>query len=302
MRCSRAIRRLVAVLVGLVALQSCDRDALAPDTAGPTENDREIELATVAGVPDGNGHPNVGALAFDVDRAGPTPPFGVCGGFVVSDHVFLTAAHCIAVAPNAQWVVTLEPGSPDDPIVLPGIFPDDRPFPVTVPVLRATQVVVHPLFGQGHPRAHDVAVLLFPEGTFADVTPVELPEEGELDALAAHGGLHGQDFTLVAYGTMPITRRTKKTVVVGYRQVVQVPFQGLTSDWLLLQATGEATGEGGVCRGDSGSPFFLGESNVAMALVGGAGGSEVCGSGVYRSQRLDTPAELDFIAQFMEES
>src|SRR5688500_14935816 len=53
------------------------------------------------GVPDGDAHPNVGLLAFDIDGEGPTPPFALCTGSVISDHAFLTAAHCIAAIPNA---------------------------------------------------------------------------------------------------------------------------------------------------------------------------------------------------------
>ncbi|HZD53439.1 MAG TPA: hypothetical protein VE175_10340, partial [Woeseiaceae bacterium] len=93
--------------------------------------------------------------------------------------------------------MTLQPGSPGDPVVLPGIFPDDFPFPILAPVTYADDVFMHPRFGEGQLRANDVAVLIFPEGTFAGVTPVELPSERQLDALAFQGGLRGQDFTLI---------------------------------------------------------------------------------------------------------
>ncbi len=52
-------------------------------------------LAIDGGIPDGNAHPNVGMLGFDVDGAGPTPPLGICTGSVISDRALLTAAHCI---------------------------------------------------------------------------------------------------------------------------------------------------------------------------------------------------------------
>lgn len=312
MRCQPDVRWLVAGLVGLVALQACESDTVGPAAGvGPIADDREIELAIVDGMPDGNGHPNVGVLAFDLDGEGNVdggpnlPPFGRCTGSVLSDHVFLTAAHCIEGIPSfAQWAVTLEPGSPEDPVVPPGVFPDRTLFPVIVPVVYADQVVIHPQFDGDPPsaRRHDVAVLLFPRGTFAGVTPVELPEEGELDELAAGGGLLGQSFTLVGYGAAPIPGEVKRYSVLGYRQVAEAPFRGLSRDWLHLLMTGAATEEGGLCIADSGSPHFLGESNVAMAILGGGGINEVCGTGVARSQRLDTPAELDFLAAFLEES
>ena len=81
-------------------------------------------LAIHNGVPDGDAHPNVGFLAFDVDGEGETPPFALCSGSVISDSVFLTAAHCIAAIPGVQWVVSLEGGSPADPVTTTGFFPD----------------------------------------------------------------------------------------------------------------------------------------------------------------------------------
>lgn len=251
------------------------------------------------GEPDGTGHPNVGLVGFDLDGpGGALPPFALCTSFVASDSVVVTAAHCIAVAPGASWAVTLEPGSPDAPVLVPGIFPDDFPLPITVPVVHAEEVVMHPRFGEGHQRANDVAVLRFPEGTFADVTPADLPRERELDALAVHGGLHGQDFTLVGYGTVPIDRTTEQRLVEGFRQVTTAPFQGLTPESLVLQATPEATDAGFACAGDSGGPQFLGASNLVVSLVGGVNrGRAQCGTGAKFMQRLDTPVIREFLEQ-----
>src|SRR5919109_594230 len=141
--------------------------------------------AIVGGSPDGDAHPNVGLLAFDVDGTGPTPPFQICTGTVISDRAFLTARHCIEpplvpLPPGVTWAVTLEAGSPSAPIVPGGTFPAGYPAccGLTVPeseIARATDVVLHPDFepgfvpGTGAPTVgrHDVAVVLFPAGTFA---------------------------------------------------------------------------------------------------------------------------------------
>src|SRR3712207_2441220 len=107
--------KLTAALAALLLL------VLAPPAA-----------AIIGGAPDGDRHPNVGMLAFDVDGTGPTPPFQLCTGTVISDRAFLTAAHCIEpplieLPPGVEWVVTLEPGSPSAPIVPGGTFPDEYP-------------------------------------------------------------------------------------------------------------------------------------------------------------------------------
>jgi trypsin len=52
-------------------------------------------LAVDEGVPDRDGHPYVGAIGVDPDGDGPQTLQIWCSGSVVSDSVFLTAAHCI---------------------------------------------------------------------------------------------------------------------------------------------------------------------------------------------------------------
>jgi hypothetical protein len=266
-------------------------------------------LAIGGGSPDGNGHPNVAFIGFDLDGpGGDLPPWALCTCFVASDSVLITAAHCIEFAPNASWAVTLQPGSPSDPVYTPGLFPDDFPFPIIVPVTYAEQVIMHPHYGEGLFRANDVGVLLFPEGTFASVTPVTLPSEVQLDALAAHGGLLGQDFTLVGYGGIPFDRPRSPGCIVahepvyepGYRQVASAPFQALMPESLILQATAEATHAGYPAPGDSGGPQLLGDSNLAVSLVGGiANQGEPCGTGALFFQRLDTPVIREFLGEYV---
>jgi hypothetical protein len=51
------------------------------------------------GLPDRAGHPDVGVLGADPDGDGPQTPYPWCSGSVISDRVFLTAAHCIVAQP-----------------------------------------------------------------------------------------------------------------------------------------------------------------------------------------------------------
>jgi hypothetical protein len=256
-------------------------------------------LAVDEGVPDFDGHPNVGVLGFDPDGPGPEPANFWCTGMVVSDHVFLTAAHCIAaMPPETQWAVTLHGGAPATPVARPGRIFDDFPFPFSVPSVSALETVLHPRFGGLEARSHDVAVVLFPQDTFAGVTPVELPRAHQLDRLARGGDLRGQTFRLVGFGGDPEWGNGAPVVVFeGYRQTATAPFKRLTGRQLQLDGRPKVTGQGGLCLGDSGSPQFLGDANVALSLLSEHGENCV---GTIRGQRLDTPSERKFLANYVD--
>lgn len=263
--------------------------------------------AIVGGTPDGDAHPNVGLLAFDVDGTGPTPPFAICTGTVISDRAFLTARHCIEpplvpLPPGVTWAVTLEAGSPSAPLAPGGTFPDDYPAccGLTIPeskIARATGVVLHPDFepgfvpGTGAPTVgrHDVAVVLFPAGTFAGVEPVRLARRGALDHLRPAGRRRGPQFTLVGYGA---EIRDGAFYAHGYRKAARAGFLDLTDNWLMLSGR-----TGAPCYGDSGSPQFLGGSDIQVALLHDTSG--VC-AGTSYSQRLDTPSEREFLERFVD--
>ena len=255
-------------------------------------------LAVDEGAPDRDRHPNVGLLAFDLDGAGPIPPAVLCSGSVLSDRLFLTAGHCIPAVPaDAEWVVTLEPGTPAHPVARPGVFPDDFPFPVLVPTRRGGVAITHPAFDPDE-RRHDVAIVRFPAGTFAGVQPVELPRARQLDRLRRRGALARSSFRLVGYGTDPERGDGAPVFVLeGYRQTATAPFQALTPARLILDGRTGITGRGGLCYGDSGSPQFLGDSAVVVSVF--SEHADDCNGPLF-AQRLDTRSERKFLARFVD--
>jgi hypothetical protein len=213
----------------------------------------------------------------------------------------------VPLPPNVQWAVTLESGSSTSPLIPGGYFPAGYPLccGLTVPesqIERATGAVVDPDFvpgfvpGSGDQTLspHDLAVVLFPPGTFNGVDPIELPRLGALDDLAAAGQREGPQFTLVGYGAEV---RDDGLYVAGYRKTARASFSDVSGNWLELnEGVGDLPRSGGLCPGDSGSPQFLGGTNIAVSLL--HGGSFDC-SGIGYSQRLDTPAEQQFLAPYL---
>jgi hypothetical protein len=255
-------------------------------------------LAIDEGVPDRAGHPYVGVLAADPDGDGPQAPFFWCSGSVVSDRVFLTAAHCIvSQPPETVWYVSLAAGSPRTPILQPGVFPDDGfDFPFLVPLTRASKAVTHPDFGGFDNRTHDVAVVLFGPNAFAGVAPVVLPKDHQLD----HLPLRRDPIRLVGYGMDPEHGNGDPVFVVeGYRQTATAPFRRLTGNQVLLDGDAAATRQGGLCLADSGSPQLLTGTNLALSLFSsGAAEVDAC-RGVIQAQRLDTRSERRFLAHYV---
>jgi Trypsin len=245
------------------------------------------------GIPDGHRHPNVGFLGFDPDAEGESPPFFLCTGSVLSDRAFLTAAHCIDVFDDTvEWVVGLRPGSPRAPVFESGFVFDDFPFAVSAPVERPLATIVHPRFDP-ETLAHDLAVLVFRRRTF-HVRPIELPRPGLLDALDRRKRLDGASFRLVGYGADPdYSAAEPRYFIRGYRQTATAPFLDLTAAQLLLQGAA-ASGQGGLCLGDSGSPQFLGGSGTAVSLLSAVG--DTCRDIV--AQRLDLPSDRRFLSRF----
>jgi hypothetical protein len=260
-------------------------------------------LAIDGGGPDGDAHPNVGLLVFQEQAFGGIPA-GVCAGSVLSDRLFLTAAHCIEapfIFPDAVWSVTLAPGSPSAPVISGGPFPSGYPASccfVSDPssLVHASGVVVA-AYDAATGAGLDLAVLVFDGHPFAGIEPVQLARVGELDGIAADPSRRGPQFTIVGYGA-EVSDGPDPFSVPGYRKAARASFAGLSANDLELTDSAAAglPRDGALCWGDSGSPQLVGGSNIAVSLLHEV--DPLC-DGTSQSQRLDTPAARAFLDRVM---
>ena len=242
--------------------------------------------AITFGQPDGNQHPNVGALLADWDPDSPGPDI-LCSGTLIAPKVFLTAAHCTAFLEAegiSQVWVTFAPAYDEDSTSLAGLF--------------AGSYVTHPEFGSGGASdTHDIAVVLLEQAP--GITPAQLPTAGLLDQLKATHELDDLTFTAVGYGTV----REDKTggphslFFDGVRRYALQSALNLEKAWLLLSMN-PSTGSGGTCYGDSGGPHFLGgvQSNLIVSIT--ITGDVWCRA-TDKTYRIDTPAARAFLDDFV---
>jgi hypothetical protein len=244
--------------------------------------------AITFGKPDGNLHPNVGALLADWDPDSPGLDI-YCSGTMIAPMVFLTASHCTEglrlghdIAPHDVWV-TFAPTYDEDSTSMAGLF-------------RGTYHS-HPLFGStGANNTFDIATVVL--DTNPGRTPAQLPQIGLLSGLKSTGSIYDQTFTAVGYGTV----RDVKTggphafSFDGIRRYALQSFLSLQKAWLTLNMN-PSTGSAGTCYGDSGGPHFLGgvDSNLIVSTT--ITGDAMCRA-TDKTYRLDTPWARDFLEQF----
>jgi hypothetical protein len=220
-------------------------------------------VGAVNGPLDGNAHPNVGVMVV-LDGNGDA--FEFCGGVLISPSVFLTNYNCPGVVAFARSiggraVITFEP-------VLP--------WPPEGSGFRTVEAgYVHPAANPANgTNLYGIAVLARP---VRGITPAELPT---LDQLASID--ENQPLTVVGYGD-------------NVRRSATVTIQAISSGTIQVLNNTNATGRGGVC-GDGGSPYFLGDSNVAVAIANGETGRCNAISWAFRN---DTETARSFIDDFV---
>ncbi len=164
-------------------------------------------------------------------------------------------------------------------------------------MIPAAEFHFDPEFGHDQANLHDLGVILLPEGSTAGITPVALPPADYLTELAARGGLRHQLFVNVGYGVSASLEGPPRFSFDGKRKASKSPFMALQPNWLGLLMNPHATGEGGDCFGDSGSPKFLdGHPDMIVATV--TWGDRPCRATTW-DYRLDTPSARAFLTNYV---
>jgi hypothetical protein len=230
-----------------------------------------VAQAITYGQPDGNKHPNVGALVGTFD--GQTYPY--CSGTLISPTVFLTAAHCGDDGSTVS--VTFDPTPDSKSKLYTGTFQANELYPGS----------------QNDP--YDIAVVVF-DKPIRGIEPARLPTLGQFDGVAKD-----QRFTAVGYGGQEAVNRPGGPVI-GYldtREYAVSTLNAIGPSYLRLSQN-PATGNGGTCYGDSGGPNFLGAGSDETDIIAGI---TITGDALCKSTnviyRLDTESARDFLGEYV---
>jgi len=228
-------------------------------------------LAITYGQPDGNRHPEVGALVGQFS----TGTFPYCTGTLIAPNVVLTAAHCNLGSPRVY--VTFDTKFSSKSKLLAGTFYYD------------------PQYNWAQDDPHDIAVVVL-DKPVNNLTPARLPQAGQLDGLKVN-----QKFTVVGYGGQEPVNQPGGPVIayLDTREFSTASLNSVNPAWLRLSQN-PATGDSGACYGDSGGPNFLGAGSAETNIIAG---TTITGDALCKSTnviyRTDTASARNFLAQFV---
>lgn len=241
------------------------------------------------GQPDGERHPNVGALVAEYIVPGQKDV--ICSGTLIGPGVFLTAAHCtaylqsIGIAASQVWVT------------FDAQFRDSGTF-------HKGTMHTNPAYNWRQADPGDLAVVVL-DTPIVDIAPASLPPVGLLDQLAVKNGLKDQPFTAVGYGAseLRIGGGPPSYTYPDTRKYGVEKFNALNAAWIHLSQN-PATGNSGACYGDSGGPNFLGNlQNEDLDHPGMVVAITVTGDAMCRATnvvyRLDTPSARAFLEGYL---
>lgn len=230
---------------------------------------------------DGEDHPYVGLLVFDVDGQ----PAWRCTGTLLSPTVMVTAGHCTFGASGGRvWFESnVQAGWPGN----------GYPFTGDASV-EFVQIATHPSYVDDAFYLHDLGGVILSEpvvmaeyGTLAEV--------GHLDDIATARGRHEQHFTPVGYGLQSVVPEERADLIRHRASVRLISVRGtagIPRGGSVMFTNNAATG--GTCFGDSGGPVFVHGTNEIVAITSfGLNPNCVGTGGGYRIDTVDDQALLN---------
>ena len=244
--------------------------------------------AVTFGEPDGNGHPHVGLMVFDVGGS----PSHRCSGTLLSPTVMLTAGHCTDGTSGGRVWFDADVGA--------GRPGNGYPFAGGTGIEFA-EIYTHPQFDPNAFYLHDAGIVILSEPVNVDTYGV-LADVGILDGLAKNRGLQEQIFTVVGYGLQGV-KPTLETQLVRFRGNVHLISVKGTAGIpegvaVLLTNNPGKHATGGTCFGDSGGSVFWGDTNQIVAVNSFVLNQNCKGLG--GGYRVDQADDQDWILGFLE--